>query len=72
MKLDVGRVVDNMTRGSYIPIDSVKSSDNYSNLVHSIGTGACIDSDKTNPTHLVVKVMICRVGNIRKRGRGVT
>ena len=41
--------VDNMTRGNYIPIDSVKSSDDYSSLV----TGACIDSDKTNPTHLV-------------------
>ena len=31
-----------------------------------------IDSDKTNPAHWLVKVMICRVGNIRKRGRGVT
>ena len=51
MKLDVGRVVDNMTRGSCIPIDSVKSSDDYSSIVHSIRTGACIDSDKTNPTH---------------------
>ena len=48
MKLDVGNVVDNMTRGSCIPIDSVKSSDNYSGLVYSIGTRACIDSDKTN------------------------
>ena len=51
MKLDVGKVVDNMTRGSCIPIDSVKSSDDYSSLVHSIGTGACIDSDKTNLAH---------------------
>ena len=64
-------VVDKMTQGSCIPIDSVKSSDDYSNLVHSIGIGSCIDSDKTNLTHLV-EVMICRVGNIRvKRGRGV-
>jgi len=51
MKLDVGRVVDNMTRGSCIPIDSVKSSNDYSSLVHSIRTGACIDSDKTNLVH---------------------
>ena len=51
MKLDVGRVVDNMTRGSCIPIDSVKSSDDYSSHVHSIGTGACNDLDKTNPAH---------------------
>ena len=51
MKLDVGKVVDNMSRGSCIPIDTVKSSDDYSSLIHSIGTGACIDSDKTNPAH---------------------
>ena len=51
MKLDVGKVIDNMTQGSCIHIDSVKSSDDYSSLVHSIGTGACIDSDKTNPAH---------------------
>jgi len=47
MKLDVGKVFDNMTRGSCIPIDSMKSSDDYSSLVYSIGTGACIDLDKT-------------------------
>ena len=51
MKLDVGKVVDNMTRGSCIPIDSIKNSDDYFNLAHSIRTGACIDSDKTNPAH---------------------
>ena len=48
MKLDVGKVVDNMTRESCIPIDSMRSSDDYSSLVRSIGTGVCIDSDKTN------------------------
>ena len=42
-----------MTQWSYIPIDSVKSSDDYFSLIYSIGTGACIDSDKTNPAHLV-------------------
>ena len=51
MKLVVGTVVNNMTRGSCIPIDSVKGSDDYSSHVHSIGTGACTDSDKTNPAH---------------------
>jgi len=51
MKLDVCRVVDNMTRGSCIPIDSVRSSDDHSSLVYSIRTGACIDSDKTNLIH---------------------
>ena len=51
MKLSIGKVIDIMTQGSCIPISSVKSSDDYSSLVHSIGTGACIDSDKTNPTH---------------------
>ena len=51
MKLNVGKVVDYMTRGSCIPTDSVKSGDDCSSLVHSIGTGACNDSDMTNPTH---------------------
>ena len=50
-KLDIGKVVDNMTQESCIPIDSVKSSDDYSSLVHSIGTRACNESDKTNPAH---------------------
>ena len=51
MKLDVGKVVDNMTRGSCVRIDSMKSSDDYSSLFHSTRTGTCIDSDKTNLTH---------------------
>ena len=42
-----------MTRESYTPIDSVKISNDHSCLVHNIGTGVCIDSDKTNLTHLV-------------------
>ena len=51
MKLDVGKVVDYMTRGSCIPIEYVKSSEDYFSLAHSIRTGACIDLDKTNPVH---------------------
>ena len=43
-----------MTWGSYIPTDSVKSEDDdCSSLVHNIGTGAYVDSDKTNPAYLV-------------------
>ena len=37
--LNAGIVVDNKTQGSCIPIDSVRSSDDYSSIVHSIGTG---------------------------------
>ena len=51
MKLGVGNVVDNMTRGSCIPIDAMKSSDDYFSFVHNIRIEACIDSDKTNPAH---------------------
>jgi len=53
MKLDVGKVFDHMTQGSCIHTNAVKSGDDYSSLVHSIGTGVYIDLDKTNPTYLV-------------------
>jgi len=53
MKLDVGKVFDHMTQGSCIHTDAVKSGDDCSSLVHSIGTGVYIDLDKTNPTYLV-------------------
>jgi len=43
MKLDVGKVVDNNAWGSWISTDSVKSDNDYSTLVHSIGTGAHIE-----------------------------
>jgi len=46
-------MVDNMTQGSCISINSVKSSDDYLGLVHNIRTGACIDLDKSNQAHLV-------------------
>ena len=52
MKLDVGKAVDHMTGESCVPTNSVKSGD-YSSLVHSIGTGAHIESDKTNLAYLV-------------------
>jgi len=53
MKLDVGKVVDHNTQGSCIPTDSVKSGDDYFSLVHSIRTGAYIESDNPNSAHKV-------------------
>ena len=53
MNLDAGKLVDYMTRESYITTESVKISDDCSSLVHSIEIGAYIDSNKTNPTYLV-------------------
>jgi len=49
----VGKVADNMARGHCIPIDSVKSRDDYSNSVHEIEIWVYVDSDKTNMTYLV-------------------
>ena len=56
-KLFVGKVVDSKTRGSYIPTNSMKSDNDYSNLIHNIETGAYIDSGKTNLVTWLVKVM---------------
>ena len=53
MKLFVSKVVDSKARESYIPTDLVKSGDDCPILVHSIGIGAYIDSDKTNLAYLV-------------------
>ena len=53
MKLNVSKVVDNMTQGSCIPTDSVKSRDDYSNFIHKLEIGAYVNSDKTNPTYFV-------------------
>ena len=68
--MDVGKVVDHMTWESCIPTDSVKSGDDYSSLIHSIRTGAEIDQVRPIRHTLLVRVMKCRVGNIRvKRGQ---
>ena len=53
MKLDVNKVVNNKTRGSCIPIDSMNNSVDYSSLVHCIGTGAHIESDNPNSAYKV-------------------
>ena len=49
MNLFVGKVVGSKTRGSCIPTDSIKSDDNYPNLVYNTGIGVYVGSDKTNP-----------------------
>jgi len=48
MKMMVEKVVDNMTQRCCIPIASVRSRDDYSNLFHKIEVGAYFDLDKTN------------------------
>ena len=53
MKLNVGKMVDYMTRGSCIPTDSMMSGDDYSNLVHNTGIGVYVESDKINLAYLV-------------------
>jgi len=53
MKLDVSKVVDHMTQESCIPTDFVKSDNDYSSLVHSIGTGAHIGSDNPNSAYMI-------------------
>jgi len=37
MKIVAEKMVDNMTQGSYIPTDSVKSGDDHSNLFIILG-----------------------------------
>ena len=72
MKMDVGKMVDNMTRGSCIPIDYMKNSDDYSCLVQVLGLGHVLIRIRPIRYTRLVKVMICRIGNIRvKRGQGV-
>ena len=48
MKMKVGKVVHNMAQGCCIPIDSVRSRDNYFNSFHEIEVGTYVVSDKTN------------------------
>jgi len=53
MKQDVRKIMfDNMTQGRYIPTDSIKSGDDYSNLDHNSEIGEYVESDKTNPVCL--------------------
>jgi len=49
----VDKVVENLTRGRWFLIDSVKSWNYFRNYGHKIGGMGCIDSDKSNPVYLV-------------------
>ena len=70
MKLDVGKVVDHMTRESCVPTDSVKSGD-YSSLVHNIGTGHILSQIIPIRHIWLIHIVHSRVGVIRvKWGRG--
>jgi len=53
MELNISKMVDKMTRGSYIPTGSSKSEDDDSNFVHYTGTATYVDLDKTNLLYLV-------------------
>ena len=53
MKLDVRKVVDHITQMSCIPTDSVESGDDYSSLVHSIGTRSYIKLDNPNSAYKI-------------------
>ena len=58
IKLDVGKVVDNMTLGSCIVIDSMKSSDDYFSLIHSIETEHVLIRIRPIQHSRLIKVMI--------------
>ena len=47
------KLVENLTRGRWIPIDSVKSWNYPGNYGYKIGDMGYIDSDKTNLPHYV-------------------
>ena len=50
----------------------MRSIDDYFNSFHEIEVGVCVDSERPTRHAWLVKIMICRVGNIQfKRGRGV-
>jgi len=53
MKPDVGKAVNHITQKSCIPTDSVKSGNDYFSLVHSIETGADIESDSPNSAYII-------------------
>ena len=47
------KLVENWTRGRWIPTDSMKSWNYSENYGYKIGGMGYIDSDKTNPAHYV-------------------
>ena len=66
----VDKMVEILTWGSWIPIDSVKSENYFKNYSHKIGVIGCIDLDKSNLVYLVGSYWKSRVEIIRiKWGR---
>jgi len=66
----VDKVVENLTRERWIPIDYVKSWNYFENYGHKTGGMGCIDLDKSNPVYLVGSYCKNRVRIIRiKWGR---
>ena len=49
----VDKVVENLTQGRWIPIDSVKSENYFKNFDRRIGDTGHIESDKPNPAYIV-------------------
>ena len=49
----VDKEVENLTRGRWIPIDSVKSWNYFGHYGYKIGGMGHIESDKSNPTYLI-------------------
>ena len=48
----VNKVVENQTRESGIPMNSMKSGNQFENYGHKIGSMGHIESDKPNPTYM--------------------
>ena len=49
----VDKEVENLTRGRWIPIDSMKNWNYFRNYGHKIVGMGCINSDKSNLVYLV-------------------
>ena len=65
MKLNVGKVVDKMTRAICIPTNSIKSEDDdYFNIFQNIGLGHILIRIRPIKHTRLGRVMKCRVGNI--------
>ena len=47
------KVVENLSQGRCIPIDSVKSENYFENYCYKIGGMGYIESDKSNPAYFI-------------------
>ena len=62
------KLVENWTRRRWIPIDSVKSWNYFGIMVIRLGAWVILIRIRPIRHTRLVKVMICQIGNIRKRG----